>query len=108
MCPRIPSNKRTETMVEQEQTPNKAFWSGGRIIATVIVAALIATIGYTLLGGHPGAKIDAKLVLPGTPGEVRGSAVAPPDYEVKTMDGRTIKLSDYRGKVVVVDLLASW
>jgi thiol-disulfide isomerase/thioredoxin len=31
-----------------------------------------------------------------------------PEFSVKTLDGRTIKLSDYRGKVVVLDFWASW
>jgi len=74
----------------------------------VVVGALIATLGYTLLGGHPDAKNDAKLVLPGTPGSIAGSAVTPPDYEIRTVDGRSFKLSDYRGKVVVVDFWATW
>jgi thiol-disulfide isomerase/thioredoxin len=92
----------------EPETASKSFWTVGRVIATLVVAALIATLGYALLGGHPDAKSDARLVLPGTPGSIAGSAVAPPDYEIRTVDGRLFKLSDYRGKVVVVDFWATW
>jgi thiol-disulfide isomerase/thioredoxin len=68
---------------------------------------LIATIGYTLLGGHREGDDASKLVLPGTPVSA-GGVSAPADFELPTMDGGTIKLSDYRGKVVVIDFWATW
>jgi thiol-disulfide isomerase/thioredoxin len=36
------------------------------------------------------------------------SAVAFPDFQVKTLDGQTAALSQYRGKVVILDLFATW
>lgn len=89
-------------------TSSKTFWTTGRIIATVVVGVMVATIGYTLLSGHPEVKSASKVVLPGTPISDTGSQIAPPDYEVPTIDGRTIKLSDYRGKVLVMDFWATW
>ena len=89
-------------------TSSGTFWTTGRIIATVIVGVLVATIGYTLLSGHSDVKSESKLVLPGTPVSDSGSQIAPPDYDVPTIDGRTIKLSDYRGKVLVMDFWATW
>ncbi|HKA20260.1 MAG TPA: TlpA disulfide reductase family protein [Blastocatellia bacterium] len=85
----------------------KSFWTTGRIIATCAVVVLIATVGYKLLSGHPEAKIDSKVVLPGAPTS-GGSASAMPDFDVRTVDGRSIKLSDYRGKVLVMDFWATW
>ncbi|HKS41112.1 MAG TPA: TlpA disulfide reductase family protein [Blastocatellia bacterium] len=89
-------------------TSSETFWTTGRIIATVVVGVMVATIGYTLLTGHSDVKTESKLVLPGTPVSDPGSQVAPPDYDVPTIDGRTIKLSDYRGKVLVMDFWATW
>ena len=31
-----------------------------------------------------------------------------PDFELKTLDGKTLRLSDYRGKPVVVNFWATW
>jgi len=84
------------------------LFSPGRIIATAIVFALIATIGYTLLSGHRDEATDTKLLLPGAPVSNSASVKVPADFDVRTLDGRTIKLSSYRGKVVVMDFWATW
>ena len=31
-----------------------------------------------------------------------------PDFEIKDIDGNNIRLSDYEGKVVILDLMATW
>ena len=31
-----------------------------------------------------------------------------PDFELKTLDGQVIRLSDYLGKIVIVDFWATW
>jgi len=91
-----------------ESNTQPTLWTPGRMIATGIVAALIATVGYTLLSPHPHKKIDSRVVLPGTPVSDTASTTVPSDVDVRTMDGRTIKLSDYRGKVLVMDFWATW
>lgn len=91
-----------------EDSTEPAFWTPGRIIATVVVAALIATAGYTLLSAHPEEKTGSKVALPGTPVSNPASTSVPADFDVRTVDGRTIKLSDYRGKVLVMDFWATW
>lgn len=91
-----------------EESTQTTFWTPGRIIATGVVVALIATIGYTLLSAHSGEKNNSKLALPGTSVSNSGEASAPADFEIRTVDGRTIKLSDYRGKVLVIDFWATW
>lgn len=89
----------------EQATSQGSFWTAGRIIATGVVAIMIATFGYVLFSGHPEVKIDARIVLPGTP---VSSPPAPPDYDVRTLDGTAIKLSGYQGKVVVMDFWATW
>jgi thiol-disulfide isomerase/thioredoxin len=103
------------------------FWSTGRIIATVVVAIMIATIGYTLFTHQDEGQAVSNTVLPGTdisklssakpnPGTVEPNktsaqpttAKAPPDFEVPKIDGGSFKLSSYKGKVLVLDFWATW
>jgi len=90
-----------------ESNPQPGFWTAGRLIATCVVAALIATVGYMLLSPHPDQRADSRVVLPGTPISNPASKV-PADFDIRTFDGRTIKLSNYRGKVLVMDFWATW
>ena len=86
----------------------QTLWTPGRVIATVAVVALIATIGYTLLTAHPDERAYSRVVLPGAPASNAASNASPADFDVRTIDGRTIKLSNYRGKVLVMDFWATW
>lgn len=82
------------------------FWTPGRIIATAVVAVLVATLGYSVLSGAFDVHTESGIALPGTPA-ASGVDVLP-DYEIPTIDGRKVKMSDYRGKVLVVDFWATW
>jgi|SRR5215813_3447060 len=101
------------------------FWSAGRIIATVVVVAMVAIIGYTLFSPRHGEETTSKVTLPATTPQLstqpESSAAsgatqpktastkrATPDFDVPTMDGGSIKLSAYKGKVVVLDFWATW
>jgi thiol-disulfide isomerase/thioredoxin len=95
-------------MGEQEKATNDKLWTLPRILATAVVVALISSIGYILIGGGGEIKTESRVVLPGTPVSDPSSKVVPEDFEVRTLDGDIFKLSDYRGKVVVLDFWATW
>ncbi|HEY7913999.1 MAG TPA: redoxin domain-containing protein [Blastocatellia bacterium] len=93
-------------MPERQKKTEETFWTTGRILATAVVATLIATVGYVMLTGHRDEP-PRKFALPGASlSDVSWSQ--PADFEVPTIDGRSIRLSDYRGKVVVLDFWATW
>jgi len=86
---------------------NTSLMTPGRLIATLVLALLVAAVVYIFLSAHPDAPASFKVALPGGAVESKSSATAP-DFDIQTIDGRTIKLSDYRGKVVVLDFWATW
>jgi peroxiredoxin len=74
----------------------------------VVLAIVILAVTFMLWMGRrmagpprPGGVIGKGLV-----GDVRGQQA--PDFQLKALDGRTIRLSDYRGKAVVLNFWATY
>ncbi len=79
----------------------------------IVVVVVIAVAGITWLAVRGGDDADTAT---GT-GSGRRSASAPgvaragdpaPDFELTTLDGDTVRLSDFRGTPVVLNFWASW
>jgi len=108
MFPKTPNSASRNEEAMTELNTKTTFWTTGRIIATVVVAGLIATVGYTVLSGHRDENTNLGLALPGTSISDTRSTRVPADFDIRTVDGRTINLSAYHGKVVVMDFWATW
>ncbi|HWC78169.1 MAG TPA: TlpA disulfide reductase family protein, partial [Blastocatellia bacterium] len=91
-----------------DENTDRSFWTPARILTTIVVFALVATLGYTFLGGGAEVSTSSNVALPGSPASSAPAKVVPPDFEVPTIDGGKLKLSSYRGKVLVVDFWATW
>lgn len=68
-----------------------------RITSWVVLAIAVLWAGYLLLAP------DAKAAGTGIP-----NGQDAPDFELKSPDGKTVKLSDFKGKAVMINFWASW
>jgi thiol-disulfide isomerase/thioredoxin len=99
------------------ESEKESFWTGGRVAITVIIAGLIIWYGVARYGSK-------NVSAPTTPGTATskppvGNNPAPPpafvaipaevrDTTLHTLDGGSVKLSDYSDKVLIVNLWATW
>jgi peroxiredoxin len=65
----------------------------------VVLALLVALGIITLWNLRPKDSFEPETLMVGKP---------VPDFEFPGLDGRLVRLSDYRGKVVLVNIWASW
>jgi peroxiredoxin len=78
-----------------------------------LAAAIVVMTGITLvaLSGHRGARIGVEGTQPGITGESEppvsaGSQAA--NFKLETLDGTTVSLQSLRGKVVFLNIWATW
>ncbi|GAM12964.1 redoxin domain-containing protein [Mesobacillus selenatarsenatis] len=55
-----------------------------------------------------GESVDTTEDIPGAKLSSLREGAEAPDFELNTLDGNTIKLSDYRGKKVILNFWATW
>jgi cytochrome c biogenesis protein CcmG, thiol:disulfide interchange protein DsbE len=114
----VASSIETESTAATAKTEEEKFWTGGRIAITVIGLALIAwwAIAEWQSSRNPNIAVAPSVTTkPGTvsnPGAPALAYVAIPqplrDASLKTLDGESLKLSDFSDKVVVVNIWATW
>lgn len=99
----------------------KRFWTSHRVIATLFVLSLIAAFGISSCHSNDEPKTGensntttAKAPAPAAP--ARNTAPAPVlmlpasvrDAQLTAIDGASFSLADYSGKVLLVNLWATW
>jgi thiol-disulfide isomerase/thioredoxin len=94
---------------QQEPGPVK-FWTPLRLVSTLIVFGLVAAFAASSCNSNdPPSK--AAVATSGAPGTTAPPPVVPPvvfSTEMKSAKGEPIKLSNYSGKVLLVNLWATW
>jgi peroxiredoxin len=112
------------TAKKEPQRNNQRFWTPPRVALTVVVVSLVAVAGISSCTSsdekeNRPATSSSNNSAPATRPPVKGAPAQPafsspvlPDNvrsaKLKTADGRTISLADYSGKVVLVNLWATW
>jgi peroxiredoxin len=71
-----------------------------------ILMLVIFTVTLMLVVGRHAAKNRAASGQPLTAHSLQGAAA--PDFELKSIDGKTVHLSDYKGKAVLLNFWATW
>ena len=74
--------------------------------AIILVVVILAVAGMIYLGARISRYSKAGLDAPNAPEVAVGQKA--PDFELKTLDGKTAKLSDYKGKAVLLNFWATW
>lgn len=83
---------------------------GGAILVMVIVLLFGGSLRpEEPVAPAPGSPLpaDDSAVTPGSSAPVAVGSPAP-DFELQDLDGRTVRLSDFRGKVVFLNFWATW
>lgn len=106
-------------MPDMNAESQKPLWTPARLAFTVVVLSLFATFGVSSCNSHDESRAPAPTPAPTTTvSSVRNAPAPPPvvttlpanvlESELKALNGAPIKLSNYDGKVLVVNLWATW
>ena len=88
-----------------------------RRTAAVVLGLCLAAIGLDVVLGGPlshaasrvtGDGLSSADTTPKYPNYDAATAAWAPDVQLETLDGDTVRLSDYRGQVVVLNFWATW
>jgi cytochrome c biogenesis protein CcmG/thiol:disulfide interchange protein DsbE len=71
----------------------------------VIIVVIGASIGFSFFSNEDGTQTDKKNNKKENSEKKYPLA---PDFELSDLDGNTVRLSEYRGKVVIIDFWATW
>ena len=96
--------------LKQQETVSIKFWTPLRIVSTLIVLGLLAVFAATSCNSNdPEAVTTSKPPVPGAEPPVALPVPAVVlDTEMQSSKGEPIKLSNYSGKVLVINLWATW
>jgi len=100
-----------------ERAGGKSFWTPGRVVLTLIAVGLISALGLSSCNSNevtttnaPANRVTNAPPLNNAPPP--GASVTLPqelrDTKLQTLDGDSLKLSDFSDKVLVLNIWATW
>jgi cytochrome c biogenesis protein CcmG/thiol:disulfide interchange protein DsbE len=75
------------------------------VVAVAVIAVVAGVLALSLSGSSGDTASDTPQADQVNVAEVGAPA---PNFELETLDGRTVQLADYRGRPVLVNFWASW
>jgi len=87
--------------VKKDSDTRIKFWTPLRVVSTLVVLVLLATFGVSSCNSNDPPSRRSTSNLPALPAVVL-------DTEMRSASGNSIKLSNYAGKVVLINLWATW
>jgi thiol-disulfide isomerase/thioredoxin len=80
------------------------------VLGGISVLTIAGTAGYAAVMASRAEDIDAPvpITFAGRGGKALAAGSTAPDFALPSLDGSTIKLSDYRGRPVWINVWASW
>lgn len=103
---------------KQPASNEKTIWTPVRLAGTVLVLALVAMFGASSCNStdesaskEMAPKVATNPARPAAPAPAAAMTILPAtvrDVELPAVSGKPIKLSDYHGKVLVLNLWATW
>lgn len=113
----LPKNPSSGKNSSSGSTDKKSFWTPGRIVLTIIAVGLVGALGLSSCNSNEVATTNAPANRvtnppPATNPQPPAAFVSLPqglrDTTLQTLDGESLKLSDYADKVVVLNIWATW
>jgi thiol-disulfide isomerase/thioredoxin len=112
----MPTSSKADTA-----NPGKPFWTTSRIVLSSVALVVVAMVASTFFSSgtgkvNPGSPASSAPGAPGAPGASAAPAAGGPvelpggiaDASFQMLDGSKASLNDYKGKVVVLDIWATW
>jgi len=84
----------------------RKFWTPLRVVTTFVALAMLVSLGLSSCNSSETGTSNSAPTRPAASGPTLPPNVL--NAELKTVNGNSIKLSDYSGKVLVVNLWATW